>query len=103
MKVLKEGYSYSLKNFESGTEAQRIDFINKKPVSEGDKILETIQDGTTNEELLKVLIDRMKFLQGKFPCKPNAIVITNLEESLMWLEERTRDRTSRNAEGKAIS
>lgn len=38
-----------------------------------------------------------------FPCRENAIVITNLETSLLWLEKRTRDRMARNVEGKQIA
>ena len=45
----------------------------------------------TNEEVLAMLIDRMNYLQGKFPCRENALVITKLEESLMWLNKRTSD------------
>ncbi len=45
----------------------------------------------------------MQFLQDKFPCKANAVVITNLEESLMWLEKRTRDREKRGVEGKNLT
>ena len=62
----------------------------------------TANDGTTNEELLSVLIDRMSYLQGKFPCRENAIVITKLEESLMWLNKRTEDRKKRGVESKQI-
>jgi len=51
---------------------------------------------------LKMLINRMYYLQGKFPCRENSIVITKLEESLMWLDKRTEDRKSRGVEGKHI-
>ena len=64
--------------------------------------LSTVNDGTTNEEVLKALINRMNFLQSQFPCRENAIVITKLEESLMWLEKRTTDRNNRNVEGKQL-
>jgi len=50
-----------------------------------------------------VLIDRLQYLNGKFPCRENAIVITKLEESLMWLDKRTSDRLARNVEGKAAA
>jgi hypothetical protein len=53
----------------------------------------------TNEEVLAVLIDRMNFLQSKFPCRENAIVITKLEECLMWLNKRTANRKARGIEG----
>ena len=102
MKVLVEGHRYSLNGFEDPATNQVIQFIQKEPVgTKGD--LETISDGTTNEDLLEVLIDRMKFLQDKFPCRENAIVITKLEESLMWLNKRTADRKTRNVEGKHLA
>ena len=64
--------------------------------------METINDGTTNEDLLEVLIDRMNYLQNKFPCRENAIAITKLDEALLWLEKRTNDRKKRQVEGKHL-
>lgn len=110
MKVKTEGHLYELSNFENkDSEGQKLQFIEKTPktvLAPGGMIymptgeLETKHDGTTNEEVLEVLIDRMNYLQGKFPCRENAIVITKLEESLMWLNKRTSDRIKRNVEGK---
>ena len=102
MKVLVDGHRYELNNFESTEPTQVLQFIHKDldPVQSTPGKLITISDGTTNEEVLGVLIDRMQFLQSKFPCRENAIVITKLEESLMWLNKRTADRVSRNVEGK---
>lgn len=99
MKVLTTGHKYVLANFEDSTNGQTIQFIEKRPESEGSTTLVTVNDGTTNEEMLAVLIDRMNYLQGKFPCRENALVITKLEESLMWLNKRTSDRKARNVEG----
>lgn len=64
--------------------------------------LVTVNDGTTNEEVLAVLIDRLNYLNGIFPCRENAIVITKLEESLMWLNKRTADRKNRGVEGRGV-
>jgi hypothetical protein len=118
MKVLTQGHKYELANFES-TEVNNVDvyghqtiqFIEKKTVTQmrldsqmppdhllgSDKLdeLVTVNNGTTNEEVLEMLIDRMKYLQAKFPCNENACCITHLEEGLMWLEKRTRDRVKR--------
>lgn len=58
------------------------------------------RNGWQNEEVLLVLIDRMKFLNAAFPCRENSIVITKLEEALMWLQKRTADRVARGVEGK---
>ena len=57
------------------------------------------RNGWQNEELLAVLINRMNYLQGKFPCRENAIVITKLEEALLWLEKRTSSRQKQGVEG----
>lgn len=107
MKVITEGHAYELDHFENygfqELAVQKLQFIHKEPISPGSKELETVNDGTTNEEVLRVLIDRMNYLQEKFPCRENAIVITKLEESLMWLNKRTADRKARNVEGKQLA
>lgn len=100
MQILTPGHRYLINNFDQ-TEppAQTIQFIQKESLDPVNPRLSTIVNGTTNEEVLRVLIDRMQFLQGKFPCRENSIVITKLEESLMWLEKRTADRQARKVEG----
>lgn len=99
MKVLSEGHLYLLEPFEGGS-SQEVQFIEKvKDPSKSDGSMITINDGTTNEEVLRMLINRMKYLQAKFPCRENAIVITKLEESLMWLDHRTAGRQIRGVEG----
>ncbi len=100
MKVMTEGHKYALTSFE-GSEAQVIQFIEKTPLAGGPGLV-TVNDGTTNEEVLAVLVDRLQYLQAKFPCRENAIVITKLEESLMWLNKRTADRKARSVEGLAL-
>ncbi len=47
-------------------------------------------------EAAKVIIEN---LNKKFPCRENALAITKLDESLMWLRERTRNREKRGVEG----
>lgn len=102
MLELIPGHKYVAPNFENAEGGQTIQFIQKEPKEEGSVELVTINDGTTNEAILEVLIARMNFLQSKFPCRENALVITKLEESLMWLNKRTADRVKRNVEGKQI-
>ena len=101
MKNLVAGHQYELSNFENKNQrGQILQFIHKEPIEEGSTTLKTISDGTTNEEVLEALINRMNFLNGKFPCRENSIVITHLETALLWLEKRTNDRIKRNVEGK---
>ena len=111
MKVLTKGHKYELDGFEDIQNVQEIQFIEKvrrceapmmSPKDSDPNELITLNDGTTNEEILEMLIDRMYYLQNKFPCRENSIVITNLEESLMWLNKRTQDRINRNVEGKHL-
>ena len=69
-------------------------------------------NGITGEALLAVLIDRLRGFQftrdeagnftkapGPFACRENAIALTKIEEALMWLQKRTRDRMARGVEG----
>jgi hypothetical protein len=84
MKNKVQGHTYELTNFEKKEEkGQILQFIHKEPITEGSKQLRTVSDGTTNEEVLEVLIDRMNFLNAKFPCRENSIVITHLETALL--------------------
>ena len=64
--------------------------------------LVTINDGTTNEEVLEVLINRLQVLSAKLPSRETSIAITKLEEALMWLNKRTNDRLKRGVEGTYI-
>lgn len=104
MRVLVDGHKYELSNFENKNEqGQTLQFIQKEPKGEGQvQDLVTISDGTTNEEVIETLLDRMNYLQSKFPCRENAIAITKLDEALLWLNKRTADRVKRNVEGKQI-
>ena len=100
MEILRPGHKYEL-DYAWGDAAvgQVIQFIEKEK-QPGCTDLVTVIDGTTNEEVLEMLIDRIRYLQSKFPCWENTIVITKLEESLMWLQKRTLDRLNRGVEGK---
>lgn len=101
MKVIVAGHNYKLSNFENaGAYGQTLQFIHKIPASQNSPEPRTIADGTTTEEVLEVLIDRIQYLHSQFPCRENEIAITKLEESLMWLNKRTQDRIKRNVEGK---
>lgn len=102
MKALTEGHYYHLESME-GENPQYLQFIEKAPINPGSTELETTNDGTTNEEVLEMLLDRMNYLQKKFPCRENAIAITNLEQALLWLNRRTELRKRRGVEGKQIA
>ena len=100
MKVLTEGHRYELESFE-GTNPQVIQFIEKE-IRDGAAFI-TVNDGTTNEEVIKVLQDRLRSMQSKFPCKENAEAQFHLAEALNWLEYRTNLRKAQNVEGKPLA
>ena len=102
MQVTTPGHTYKLNLFENKEGYLGLQFIHKEPKEEGSTELVTVSDGTTNEEVLEVLIDRINYLNSKFPCRENSIAITNLEQALMWLNKRTQDRLKRGVEGKQI-
>ncbi|WP_428303891.1 hypothetical protein [Lacipirellula sp.] len=59
-------------------------------------------NGLSNEVLLAIVEDRLiGFQAGKFACRENAVALTKLQEALMWLHKRTRDRVARGVEGKS--
>lgn len=47
-------------------------------------------------ETAKIIIEG---LNAKFPCRENSIAITKLEEALMWMEQRRKNREKRGVEG----
>jgi hypothetical protein len=63
-------------------------------------LLEVGTNGITHEALLAVVIDRLRgFQSGEYKCRENAIALTHIEEALLWLQKRTRDRALRGVEG----
>ena len=102
MKILTPGHKYELASMEGGA-PQVLQFIEKKPVFQpantAPKPLITVHDGTTNEEVLRVLIDRIELLNGRVPCRENSITITKLQEAMMWQEKRTASRVARGVDG----
>jgi hypothetical protein len=63
-------------------------------------ISEVGPNGITHEILLAILIDRLEgFQAGAHRCRENAIALTKLQEAMMWLQSRTRERMARGVEG----
>lgn len=53
-----------------------------------------------NEALLAIVEDRLQgFQSGQYACRENALALTKLQEAMMWLQKRTRDRMARGVEG----
>lgn len=89
----KKGSTYFLEDFNKDVTSQQISFYEAN--NEG-----MLQNGTTLEEMLRVSIERLQDLNSRFGCRENSIAITKMQEAIMWLNERTRDREKRGVEGK---
>lgn len=61
------------------------------------------RNGAFIEDVLEVCLTRLRELNGKFPCRENSLAITNIEQGLMWLNERTRKRVAQGVEGRSIA
>jgi len=62
-------------------------------------IKESGVNGCQNEDLIAIVIDRLKgFQSGDFSCVDNEMALIKLEESLMCLRKRTQDRVNRGVE-----
>ena len=66
-------------------------------------IAEVGVNGISGEVLLAIVIDRLQgFQSGQYKCRENAVALTKIEEALMWLQKRTRERLDRGVEGTTI-
>lgn len=99
MNCLDDCHRYELDNFDPQPgEGPKTLLVFYRMALDGTKT-----NGVTNEEVIKVLIHRLKFLNdewmgGKFNCLENAHAIYYLENALIQLEERTKNRIARGVE-----
>jgi hypothetical protein len=94
---IKEGIIYDLDNFVSG--AQRVKFTEKLPDG-------TFLDGTTNEEVINMLIERFYSLQKKNYSSENAtilIMLKNIRRLLALRFKRKKENTERYEENNNYS
>lgn len=57
-------------------------------------------NGISQEALLAIVEDRLLgFQSGPYACRENALALTKIQEAMMWLQKRTRDRMARGVEG----
>ena len=56
--------------------------------------------GVIDSDLIEIVKHRLEaFQKGPFSSRENAIVLTHLEEALMWMNRRVEDRIERNVLG----
>jgi hypothetical protein len=80
MEVIKPGFEYALLNFNDKTQHQHIQFIRK--------VNGVAEDGTTNEEVINMMLNRFFFLQEVSFSEENSKVLTLLKEIKELLRKR---------------
>ncbi len=56
-------------------------------------------NGIQNEQVIKLLIERLMALNDAFPCRENVAALAYLHAALSVLNERTRTRVAQGVEG----
>lgn len=89
MKVIDKGHDYEIDNYD-GIGKQRITFMKREganyPFNVGH------YKGTNLQEVIRVLIDRVKYLNTQISCDENSRLIYSLRKNLLNLESRTARR-----------
>ena len=62
-------------------------------------IKEVGKNGCQVEDIIAVAKHMVEEFNKKFPCRENSMMITKLDEAIMWSKKRTQDRKARNVEG----
>jgi hypothetical protein len=56
-------------------------------------------NGCQIDDVIKWAKEKIEGFNTAFPCRENSVVITKLDEALLWLYKRKADREARNVEG----
>ena len=60
------------------------------------------ENGTTLEEMLRVCLERLTYLNSCFSCEDNNVAIEAIKIAQTRLNDRTKDRVARGVEGKHL-
>lgn len=94
MKVIDPGHHYHLIALDGSPGGfETLQFVKREgkdyPGNEGS------MPGTTTQEVLRALIDRMEYVNDQIPCPENFNVLRKLRESIYQLELRAAKRHGR--------
>lgn len=90
MRVIEPGHVYAMANVDGDGE-QRIQFVRRR--GERAELLRTFTAGVLSQELLRVLIDRVRYLNDEDPCDEDVQILHKLRDCLRLFESRAARRT----------
>lgn len=91
MKCLEPGHVYEVANVD-GPGVQHIVFVRRRD-ARGELLDARRMPGILSQELLRVLIDRVRFLNDEDPCVEDVEIIHHLRGCLRLFEARAARRT----------
>lgn len=89
MEVVDPGHKYILDNYD-GVASNRITFMKREGLGYPGNVGH--YPGTNLQEVLRVLIDRVKYLNNQIPCDDNKLLVGYLRGALTHLEQRAAVR-----------
>lgn len=94
MRCLDPGHSYSVDVYDAAQPAEAFLVFMKR---EGNSYPFNVghYSGTNCQEVIRVLIDRVKYLQKQIPCPENGVIIDHLRGALRAFEYRAARRHAR--------
>lgn len=93
-------HEYQIRKFVKGEDDDTADVELCNIKFQNGPIAEAGVNGISNEALLAIVEDRLVgFQSGKYACRDNAVALTKLQEAMIMLHKRTRDRVARGVEG----
>lgn len=92
LRCLDAGHEYELDSYD-GEQSNRLVFMKRE--GDGYPLNVGHHAGTNCQEVLRVLIDRVQYLQSQIPCEENERVINNLRSALWEFELRAAKRHGR--------
>ena len=101
--IKEEGHSYQVPTYEvvEGKGLQENYSILNIRFVRGSKLgSDNVEpkSGTLHEHLIAMMIHDLKFKNNLVPSKETSMVITKLEEALMWQQRRSIDRAKREVQ-----
>ena len=90
MKIIYPGHTYKAAHLD-GDGTTHIQFVQRPP-------FHTMQEGTTSQELLRVMIDRVKVLEEEIASPLNEQILFHLRQALCLFEARALLRKAEKKE-----
>lgn len=92
MKIIDAGHKYEVDIYDSTPEGQTSTITFMKRIGEGYPGNTSEYPGTNCQELIRVLIDRVTYLNAQIYSQNNDIILQKLRESLWLFEDRAAIR-----------